>query len=435
MFDLTPGAGGRAPASTGSTGHRRRALGRDEARGVVLHSLRDLVASLDPEVLRGADAARLLEFFVELSNIADTGNALCARRRVEANAHVAAGEQHAPTWLSKATGETVRASSEMLATAHALRDLPVVEQAFRSGELSAVQVRALAGARGADADTERRLVELARVAPISGLERACAAARAATEREDDRRSALDAVHRRRSFRTFTDRSGACRGEIVCTAGDMARLLAVVESRAEELFAAARAEGRRERRDACRLDALLDVATGAARRPHRVVVRVDAAALRHGAVGAGEACEIPGVGPVPVATAREALGDAVVALVVADGVDVRTVVGLGRTVPRAVRVVLLERDPCCVVPGCGSTVALEIDHYRVAFALGGRTELANLARICRHHHHHLKTYRGYRLEGGPGDWRWLPPPSACGPGPFDEGGLTRPAPGDTATAGP
>ncbi len=26
----------------------------------------------------------------------------------------------------------------------------------------------------------------------------------------------------------------------------------------------------------------------------------------------------------------------------------------------------------------------------------------------HHHHHLKTYEGYRLEGEPGAWIWVHP---------------------------
>jgi len=37
----------------------------------------------------------------------------------------------------------------------------------------------------------------------------------------------------------------------------------------------------------------------------------------------------------------------------------------------------------------------------------KTRLDNLARLCRWHHY-LKTYRGYRLTGPPGEWRWEPP---------------------------
>jgi hypothetical protein len=32
---------------------------------------------------------------------------------------------------------------------------------------------------------------------------------------------------------------------------------------------------------------------------------------------------------------------------------------------------------------------------------------NIARLC-HHHHQLKTHKGYRLIGGPGHWQFLAP---------------------------
>ena len=57
--------------------------------------------------------------------------------------------------------------------------------------------------------------------------------------------------------------------------------------------------------------------------------------------------------------------------------------------------------------------LEIDHVD-GWALTKVTTLDRLARLCRWHHH-LKTYGGYRLEGGPGARRW------CGPDPPDGSG--------------
>jgi hypothetical protein len=39
-----------------------------------------------------------------------------------------------------------------------------------------------------------------------------------------------------------------------------------------------------------------------------------------------------------------------------------------------------------------------------------TKLDALARLCRFHHAQ-KTHEGYRLEGGPGHWRWLKPDGA------------------------
>ena len=56
--------------------------------------------------------------------------------------------------------------------------------------------------------------------------------------------------------------------------------------------------------------------------------------------------------------------------------------------------------------------LEIDHKDTDYAKGGETRIDNLARLCPYHHHQ-KTYRGWRLEGGPGQWRFV------GPDPPDE----------------
>jgi len=139
----------------------------------------------------------------------------------------------------------------------------------------------------------------------------------------------------------------------------------------------------------------------------VVVRVDAGALRRGWLEGAEVCEIPGVGPIPVATAREILGDAFFTIVVTDGVDVRCVTGTGRTIPTRLRVALYERDPVCVVPGCGVTHHLEIDHWQRDYSMDGPTQLDNLARLCGRHHA-MKTHTGWRLVGGPGKWKWVPP---------------------------
>ena len=65
-----------------------------------------------------------------------------------------------------------------------------------------------------------------------------------------------------------------------------------------------------------------------------------------------------------------------------------------------------RDPECVVGGCHVRVGLEIDHVE-PWSATRVTKLDALARLCRFHHA-LKTHEGYRLEGGPGHWRWLKP---------------------------
>ena len=120
------------------------------------------------------------------------------------------------------------------------------------------------------------------------------------------------------------------------------------------------------------------------------------------------CEIAGVGPVPVATARALLPEAFLKVVILDAVDVVSVCHVGRYVSAHVRTAIEERDQTCVVPGCDVAVGLEIDHWQTDYGEGGPTALFNLARLC-HFHHAMKTYRGFGLGGGPGKWEWQPPP--------------------------
>jgi hypothetical protein len=142
-------------------------------------------------------------------------------------------------------------------------------------------------------------------------------------------------------------------------------------------------------------------------PASVHLRVDLAALRRGHLESGECCEIPGVGPVPIEVAREVLGDAIVHLVINEGADIASITNLGRTIKAPLRRAVIERDQTCVIPGCDVREGLEIDHRIIPVVENGESALWNLARLC-HHHHYLRHHKGFRLEGGPGDWQWLPP---------------------------
>jgi len=147
-------------------------------------------------------------------------------------------------------------------------------------------------------------------------------------------------------------------------------------------------------------------------PATVIVRVDLAALRRGRALPGELCELDGHGPVPLPVVESLVDDAYLACVFTEAGDIRAVAHLGRTVNAPLRTALALRDRHCVVPGCGVAYSLEIDHVR-PLGSGGRTELSNLALLCRHHHR-MKTYDGWVLERtGPSDldpqWRFTPQP--------------------------
>ncbi len=144
--------------------------------------------------------------------------------------------------------------------------------------------------------------------------------------------------------------------------------------------------------------------------------------------AGEVCEIDGIGPVPVEVVRRAASDATLWAILTDGDRLIDVRWAGRTLPDRLRTALVERDRRCQVPGCDRTRNLEI-HHLDPFARGGRGSLANLARICTHHHD-LITYRRARLTGTWPQWTWHPPGGApTDPANPDEASGDRPGPRD------
>ena len=385
-----------------------------ERAEAVVSGLRTLVRDLEPRCMRGEDVAHLLSRFAEAERLAGVGKALMARRVEETSQYKHDGHRNAAEYVAARTGTSVGAAGRELETTRRLEKLPAASEAWRRGELSEVQAKEVAWAASANPAAESELVATATTRPLGELAEQCRKVRAAATTDEKARH--DALHRSRYLRTWSGPDGAFRMDVRTTPEAGAALVAGLGPFTEQVFAEARAAGRRERTEAYAADALVRMAQGAtpgsASGGSSVVnIRVDATALERGHVEGDETCEIPGIGPVPVATARAVLGDAIVKLLLTKGVDVLSVVHLGRTVTAHQRTALELRDPTCVVEGCSVRQHLEIDHVD-GWALTKVTTLDRLARLCRWHHH-LKTYAGYRLEGGPGHWRW------CGPAPPEE----------------
>jgi hypothetical protein len=192
----------------------------------------------------------------------------------------------------------------------------------------------------------------------------------------------------------------------------ARLLAEVDARRDDIIVDAWRGRWYENPDAHRADALVDLARtarggGDAGGPQAMVhVWVDYEALMRGYTLAGERCEIPGLGPIPVELARRMADDCILKVIVTKGVEITAVAHGGRTIPAHLHTALECRDPKCIVPHCNMRRGLEIDH-RDPWAATRDTSLENLARLCRWHHYQ-KSHLGFRYRGGPGTWEWIPP---------------------------
>lgn len=377
-------------------------------------ALRAAVAALDPSRLAGGDAARLVDVFAEGERLCQAGRALAAGRALETREWRGSGHRTPAQWLAARTRTSLGRAISAVETAHRLTDLPATREAFRNGLLSETQAAEITAAAAADPAAERTLLQTAEQETVAALRERCREVRAAALSDPD---VVERIRRARYLRHWTDREGAVRLDARLAPDDGARLLATVTARADRLHAQARRRsGEREPAEAYAADALVSLADGEPGPRAVVHVEIDHSALARGHALPGETCRIPGVGPVPVTTAKRLASDAIVKVIETDGVDVRRVAHLGRTIPAHVRTALEARDPTCVVPGCDARRGLEIDHL-VPFADGGPTRLDNLARLCRYHHAQ-KTHHGRRLGGKPGAWTWTrgprPPARATGP---------------------
>jgi hypothetical protein len=139
-----------------------------------------------------------------------------------------------------------------------------------------------------------------------------------------------------------------------------------------------------------------------------LILVDATALHRGYTVAGETCLIDGIGPIDVAAARDLLGDAIVDILVKDGVDVRTVAHAGRAANRRQKAALLA-DWECEIRCCGVKRGIEIDHID-PYSNTKITRSEQLGGKCAWHHY-LKTHKGW-TDGprGPDGKRNLIPPA-------------------------
>jgi hypothetical protein len=397
------------------------------------------------------EVTEMWEAFDAIERHAAAAKTLLAARVDESRAWARAGDRTAEEHLARKAGTSRGAARRGIETSKRVQSLPATEAALRRGELSPAQAETIADASAVNPGAEQSLLQVARQGDLEELRARAHRAKAAGDPDPD--ATHRRLHRQRRLRRFTDGEGAWNLQARGTTDAGARLNAALDSVIEELFRAARREGRRESRDAYAFDALLelarrarsDTATGVGPAPNamdavnepdnddpdngavtappdaseaaaprragaspnfRALLRVDLAALVRGRVEDGELCEIAGVGPVPARVARQLLGDAVLNLVLTRGVDVVNVTHLGRGPTAAQRIALLWNTPACTNERCSNTVAIQHDH-RVPWTDVHETTLDNIDRLCSPCHHR-KTHQGWALLTGTGRRPLVPP---------------------------
>ncbi|MDQ1362062.1 MAG: hypothetical protein QOJ44_2439 [Acidimicrobiaceae bacterium] len=376
--------------------------------------LERLVADLDPDRLEGSDATALFDEAVRIERFGGAARLALAKRIESSGAFGDTGHRSAAELIAERSGSDVGSARGTLELAQQLESCPATADALADGTLSALQAKEIAGAASLDPAKEAELINTARRQPVKVLRNECRRVKA-TSTADDPMGTFRRIHKGRYLRHWTDEEGAVCLKARLTADRGAKIAAVLDHEAGVVFEQARKAGSREPLAAYAADALFGLLTSGspAESPHVVVhVRVDHEALLRGEAMPGEISEIAEAGaPLPIPIVSDLMTDAGIKVIFHHAEDISKIYHFTRTINAPLRTALEERDPCCVVPGCGATRFLEIDHTE-EIGQGGPTCLANTARLC-HFHHRRKTNEGYVL------WRddrmgWhLDPPAPFG----------------------
>jgi Domain of unknown function (DUF222) len=322
-------------------------------------ALEAVSSGLEPWRLDGRDAARLVELAARGERICASIKALSARRVEETKVWRDGGHRSAAHWVAETTGETVGAAARTLETARALEALPATDEAFRAGQLSETQAAEITSAASADPNAEAGLLGTAAGTSVKGLRDRCQQVRAGAEADDQ--AWARRLHETRRAHRWTDPDGTYRLEARLAPDAGARFDSAWEAHIDRIFRDARRAGRRDPRTDYAADALVALASEGPCKPVEVRVTVDSTALARGHTKSGERCEITGVGPIPVTTARALLDDASVAVMTSNGDDITAVSSPKRTIPVKLRRALEARYPVCAVSTCANDHFLEIDH--------------------------------------------------------------------------
>jgi hypothetical protein len=396
----------KADVASGNTGFEGLSPLFESARV----SVRTACAALEPDSLSGPEAVSVLTSVVEMLRVATSAKLALASRINATGVARESGYRNAAAQLADIEGVGLGAASATLLTAERLRECPAVGEAMANGELSEQQAKTIAAAAVLAPDHEDQLVESAHRKSVGELGNDCRRIRAAAANADPM-ATYQAIHAARSVRHWCDEQGALclQGRFTPDVG--AKLVASLDRVANEFFEAARTSGSKAPLDAYRSDALAALVTGERDPSHSgatINVRVDHDALLRGYPVGGEVSEIEESGPVPIPKVIDLMSDAGINVIFSHGDDISRIYHFTRTINASLLCALQARDRTCVVPRCGASRYLEIDHL-VPFIEGGPTTISNLARLCSFHHSQ-KTNEGYTLWLDQDEqWHFDPPP--------------------------
>ena len=298
----------------------------------------------------------------------------------------------AASWLRVTMGVAHSFARMLVSVGRALREMPLTEKVFASGDVDVSRVRRLVEARAVNpeafAEGESMLVDAARdlsardfVTTVQYWKQAADPAGFDAEQKE--------LFERRSVSVSATWGGMFRLDGWLDPESGATVMAAIGSYLD-LAACDKADTRSPGQ--VRADALTDICrfvldhghlpVKAGERPH-VLVIADYEALL-GRVGAR--AEISGVGPITADAARRLTCDAKLSRVVTKGRSLPLEVGRAtRTATVGQRRALMIRDRGCVVSGCRMPPQWTDAHHITHWVDGGASDIGNYVLLCRRHH--------------------------------------------------
>ncbi|MEY2402575.1 MAG: hypothetical protein QOD38_126 [Acidimicrobiaceae bacterium] len=375
-------------------------------------------ASFDAQLLDRDGAVAALEDWSTVVHSADAALAMAVARVAECGPPPSAGAASAADFVAKTTGTTTGKAKEKIKTGEGLRGNNNTRAEAVAGKLSGEQTAAITDALTVNPGAEAKLLGIAEQGSLGALRDECARSKVEGQ---DLASIEKRIHSQRCLRRYRDSEGVEHLHAAGTKATMARIDQALKPLVDEMFNKARTDGLREPLEAYTYDALVALAERSSQRvpgtahPEKettirnlTVLRIDLEALTRGHTASGETCEIAGLGPISVDTAREMLGESIVKLVITKGVDVLNVTHLGRGPNIAQKIALLWQQPVCLREGCNRSARLEYNHaYDAEYRRTKHTRLDETEPLCDPDHD-LQTYEDWALVPGTGKRPMVPP---------------------------
>jgi hypothetical protein len=222
----------------------------------IADELSSYATAFDPASVTCSDAAQVVRQASRVESIAAALKARAAARAAEGRGLHRSGDRSAAESLARETGSSVSSAKEAIETGKRLATQPEVAAAAARGELSSSQAALIAAAASRDPEATGDLLAEAKHGSLSNLKNACAEVLARVEDREQRRKR---IHAGRGLRSYTDAEGYWHLHAKGNPEAGAQVMAAINPFAEQVFAEARQEGRREPTEAYAFDGLVRLA--------------------------------------------------------------------------------------------------------------------------------------------------------------------------------